>query len=301
MAAALALATIPIERRRPLPPRSERWSRFSRHRSWSPVARTQSAPAGSVLAIVQPATIGSSRGGVPRAPRGRCHARRGRRQRRSPPSPAPTCAGAVRNVDITAATAGDRASVRRPGRRRPRWLLLPPQRRPCDPARVAPGRRHAPRLRACTEAGQTRQARTPTTSGSRRGCPDGSEWFVDAGLGDGPSDPLPLVFGTYEQSGFTYELGPSTFDPTGWRLGHDPRGAFIGADFAARPHGPSSSSRCTAKLSTEPASGFVRVVAIMRRTDDAVEILRGCVRSTITGSNDRERRRRLRRRTGGGS
>ena len=65
--------------------------------------------------------------------------------------------------------------------------------------------------------------------------PDGSEWFVDAGLGDGPVDPLPLVFGTYEQSGFTYELRPSSFDPQGWRLEHDPRGAFIGADFAAAP------------------------------------------------------------------
>ena len=65
--------------------------------------------------------------------------------------------------------------------------------------------------------------------------PDGSEWFVDAGLGDGPVDPIPLVFGTFEQSGFTYELHASTFDPKGWRLEHDPRGAFIGADFAAAP------------------------------------------------------------------
>ena len=65
--------------------------------------------------------------------------------------------------------------------------------------------------------------------------PDGSQWFVDAGLGDGPVEPLPLVFGTYEQSGFTYELRPSSFDPDGWRLEHDPRGAFIGADFAAAP------------------------------------------------------------------
>ena len=123
---------------------------------------------------------------------------------------------------------------------------------------------------------------------------DGSEWFVDAGLGDGPSDPLPLVFGTYEQSGFTYELGPSTFDPNGWRFGHDPRGAFIGADFAGAPARTEQFLDMHHELSTAPTSGFVRVVAIMRRTDEAVDILRGCVRTTISGSETRERRCRLR-------
>jgi hypothetical protein len=38
------------------------------------------------------------------------------------------------------------------------------------------------------------------------------------------------------------------------------------------------------KLSTDPDSGFVRVLAIMRRTNEAVDILRGCVRTTIRGS-----------------
>ena len=113
---------------------------------------------------------------------------------------------------------------------------------------------------------------------------DGSVWFVDAGLGDGPSDPLPLVFGTYEQSGFTYELGPSTFDPDGWRLQHDPRGAFIGADFASAPARTEQFLAMHRKLSTDPESGFVRVLAIMRRSGEAVDILRGCVRTTITGS-----------------
>jgi arylamine N-acetyltransferase len=114
--------------------------------------------------------------------------------------------------------------------------------------------------------------------------PDGSEWFVDAGLGDGPSDPIPLVFGTYEQGGFTYELGPSTFDPNGWRFGHDPRGAFIGADFGSAPARTEEFLDMHHELSTAPTSGFVRVVAIMRRTDESVDILRGCVRSTIRGS-----------------
>jgi N-hydroxyarylamine O-acetyltransferase len=92
------------------------------------------------------------------------------------------------------------------------------------------------------------------------------------------------VFGTYEQGGFTYELHASTFDPNGWRLEHDPRGAFVGADFGIAPARTEQFLEMHRKLSTDPTSGFVRTVAIMRRTGDAVEILRGCVRSTITGS-----------------
>jgi arylamine N-acetyltransferase len=113
---------------------------------------------------------------------------------------------------------------------------------------------------------------------------DGTEWFVDAGLGDGPSDPLPLVFGTYDQHGFTYELRPSSFDPSGWRFEHDPRGAFVGADFSPAPAHTEQFLAMHEELSTEPTSGFVRVPAIMRRTDSSVDVLRGCVRSTITGS-----------------
>jgi arylamine N-acetyltransferase len=113
--------------------------------------------------------------------------------------------------------------------------------------------------------------------------PDGSEWFVDAGLGDGPAEPLPLAFGTYEQAGFTYELRPSTFDPKGWRFEHDPRGAFVGADFASAPARTEDFLEMHEELSTAPTSGFVRIADIMRRTDDTVEVLRGCVRLTTTG------------------
>ena len=114
--------------------------------------------------------------------------------------------------------------------------------------------------------------------------PDGSQWFVDAGLGDGPVDPLPLVFGTYEQSGFTYELRPSSFDPHGWRLEHDPRGAFVGADFAAAPARTEQFLEMHQELSTSPTSGFVRIADVMRRTDGGVEVLRGCMHMTTTSA-----------------
>jgi len=114
--------------------------------------------------------------------------------------------------------------------------------------------------------------------------PDGSRWFVDAGLGDGPVEPFPLVFATYEQSGFTYELRPSSFDPDGWRLEHDPRGAFIGADFASAPARTEQFLAMHQELSTSPTSGFVRIADVMRRTDEGVDVLRGCVRMTTTGA-----------------
>jgi len=119
---------------------------------------------------------------------------------------------------------------------------------------------------------------------------DGSEWFVDAGLGDGPSEPLPLVFGRYEEDGFAYELRPSTLVDDGWRFEHDARGAFLGADFAREPAATGRFLEKHHELSTSPSSGFVRVATIMRRVGGGVEILRGCSHSTTTaaGTTSRE-------------
>lgn len=126
----------------------------------------------------------------------------------------------------------------------------------------------------------------PGPSGNHLGItartPDGSEWFVDAGLGDGPAEPLPLVWGEHEQEGFTYELRPSSFDPDGWRFEHDARGAFAGADFARARACTDDFVEMHGELSTSPTSGFVRVVTVMRRADGAIEVLRGCVHSKIT-------------------
>jgi len=113
--------------------------------------------------------------------------------------------------------------------------------------------------------------------------PEGVEWFVDAGLGDGPAEPLPLVFGRYEQEGFSYELRPSSFDPDGWRFEHDPRGSFAGADFSRAAATTEQFLEMHRELSTSPASGFVRVAVAQRRIDGGVEVLRGCVHTTVTG------------------
>lgn len=119
---------------------------------------------------------------------------------------------------------------------------------------------------------------------------EGRRWLVDVGLGDGPSDPLPLEYGTYEHHGFTFRLGASPVAEDGWRLDHDPRGAFHLVDFAGAAAGvPADFAAQHRKLSTSPESGFVRVVAVTRRSGGTLEILRGGVFAKDDGMSRRER------------
>ncbi len=114
--------------------------------------------------------------------------------------------------------------------------------------------------------------------------PGGTEWLVDAGLGDGPAEPLPLVFGSHDQDGFAYELAPSSFDPDGWRFEHDRRGSFAGADFARASATTEQFRKMHEELSTSPSSGFVRVAVVQRWTESGIESLRGSVHSTLTAT-----------------
>ncbi|WP_028608412.1 arylamine N-acetyltransferase family protein [Paenibacillus harenae] len=62
--------------------------------------------------------------------------------------------------------------------------------------------------------------------------PDAEDrWIIDAGLGDMPFEPLPLIPGTYKQDPFVYKVTESTVASNGWRLEHDPLASFIGVDF----------------------------------------------------------------------
>lgn len=114
-------------------------------------------------------------------------------------------------------------------------------------------------------------------------------WLVDVGLGDGPARPLPLVPGTYAHEGFAYRLGTSPLVPGGWRLDHDPRGAFILVDFAPEPASTADFETMHTKLSTSADSGFVRIAAVLRRPAAGLETLRGCVFSEWSGDTVRER------------
>ncbi len=114
-------------------------------------------------------------------------------------------------------------------------------------------------------------------------------WLVDVGLGDGPSEPVPLLPGRYEQDGHVYALEASPLAPGGWRFRHDPRGSWHLFDVAPAPVTTDAFREMHTKLSTSPESGFVRTPAATRRRADAVEILRGCVFTRRDGAETRSR------------
>jgi N-hydroxyarylamine O-acetyltransferase len=108
------------------------------------------------------------------------------------------------------------------------------------------------------------------------GVPDEPEttWLVDAGLGDGIHEPLPLREGSYTQGPHTYRLRPSEVAPGGWRFDHDPSGSFTGFDFAPGTAEMADFAEKHAWLSTAPESGFVRVCVLQRRDAAGVDTLR---------------------------
>ncbi len=116
-------------------------------------------------------------------------------------------------------------------------------------------------------------------------CPEGV-WLVDAGLGDGLHEPLPLRVGEYVQGPFRFRIGRSQVEPGGWRLEHDPRGAFVGMDFGMRPAVVTDFLDRHVHLSTSPESGYVRTCMVMRRDADGVDVLTGCVLRRIGAGPD---------------
>jgi arylamine N-acetyltransferase len=110
--------------------------------------------------------------------------------------------------------------------------------------------------------------------------PDGRQWLVDAGLGDGPSEPLPLVAGEHEQLGYRYRLRSPHTASGAWRFDHDSRGSFEGFDLASEPARIDDFEPMHAFLSTQ--SGFARTVTAQRRIGRRIEALRGCVYTETT-------------------
>jgi arylamine N-acetyltransferase len=122
------------------------------------------------------------------------------------------------------------------------------------------------------------QAEPPGATGTHLGLVarlDGGPWLVDVGLGDGPSEPLPLVPGEHVRDGFVFRLGPSSVVPGGWRLDHHPGGSFAGVDFAPDRATTADFSEMHAELSTSPSSPFVRVATVQKRSGARLVVLRG--------------------------
>lgn len=117
-------------------------------------------------------------------------------------------------------------------------------------------------------------------------CPDGV-WLVDAGLGDGPHEPLPLRPGRFRQGPFTYQVVRSPVVCGGWRFVHDPAGSFAAMDFAMATATPRDFAAMHQHLSTSPSSPFLRTVTVQRRDRTGVDVLRGCLLSRVDGVTER--------------
>lgn len=117
-------------------------------------------------------------------------------------------------------------------------------------------------------------------------------WLADCGLGDLLHVPVPLRAGPLHQGGFGYrleQLDGEMLEGDVWRLTHDPRsGSFHDMTFAVAPVGMAAFAARHEWLGTDPASPFVRILTVQRRSGDAVEGLRGLVRYRVTAAGRTE-------------
>jgi arylamine N-acetyltransferase len=100
------------------------------------------------------------------------------------------------------------------------------------------------------------------------------KWLADAGLGDGPRQPLLLVPGPVQQGPFRYEL---TEEPATWTLVHDKRGTFAEVAFSKAPVRMEAFRSPASEQMTGPDSGYLRTLVVMKRRKDEVHLLRGRV------------------------
>lgn len=103
-------------------------------------------------------------------------------------------------------------------------------------------------------------------------------WIVDAGLGDMPYDPLPLLHDSYRQGPYLYKVLESEVVTGGWRLEHDPKATFLGVDIA-----PGIIEHISAFApqhefySTSPESPWINTFLLRQRYANGGNELRGCV------------------------
>jgi N-hydroxyarylamine O-acetyltransferase len=103
---------------------------------------------------------------------------------------------------------------------------------------------------------------------------NGSDWYVDVGLGDALHEPIPLCVGPHTQG--PMHLAMTDLGSNGWQLGHDPQiGSFTAMTFNTEPTEMASFDNRHAELSTSPQSRFVRTVTVQRRDPTGADILRG--------------------------
>jgi N-hydroxyarylamine O-acetyltransferase len=101
---------------------------------------------------------------------------------------------------------------------------------------------------------------------------DAGPFIAEAGLGEGPLDPLPLSAGAVIPGVFQYTVER---EGDGWWVARHPSESFPGFWFSDAPASLDDFQPHHERLSTSPDSSFVQTLVLQRPFDDHVVTLRG--------------------------
>lgn len=118
----------------------------------------------------------------------------------------------------------------------------------------------------------------------------GGHWWVDAGLGEGFAEPLPLVRGDHLVDGWSFGIGAgygaqAAGRPTGpaaWTYRHLPGGVLRGIVVTSRDHSAATIADSHRTLSGGEDSPFRRVAVAQRIDGPAQRTVRGLVHQVLT-------------------
>jgi len=115
---------------------------------------------------------------------------------------------------------------------------------------------------------------------------DGREFLADAGLGEGPLDPVELGDGVRTRGPLSWSVARTA---DGWRLDQHPWGSIdAGVTFGDAPAGLADFDAHHLRLATDPSSSFVRTLVLQRPFDDRIVTLRSRTLS-VDGPGRRDR------------
>lgn len=133
------------------------------------------------------------------------------------------------------------------------------------------------------------------------GLPDdhnpGGHWWVDAGLGEGFAEPLPLVRGDHAVDGWSFRIGAAygaqaagrPTGPAAWTYQHLPGGVLRGIVVTSRDHSNRAIAESHQTLSTGEDAPFRRVLAAQRIDGPTQRTVRGLVHRVLTPAGREQR------------